>query len=236
VCTPVEDDPRVIGSGPTVADDTSAAEAIDVLRRHALVERVPAAVVRVLEGAAAREAARSPHDARRPQAAYWVIASRQDAMRGAAETARRLGYHTAVHAAPVTGAARTAARPLLDEIAQLERPACLIASGETVVHVRGAGRGGRNQELAVGAWGDLPALAPAALIAIGTDGRDGPTDAAGAYVDEVSWTDLGQDAPARCAAALEDNDVYPLLDRAGALLRTGPTGTNVGDLCVIVTR
>jgi glycerate-2-kinase len=114
------------------------------------------------------------------------------------------------------------------------RPRCVISSGETTVVVRGTGQGGRNQELAVAALEPLAGLAPAAFASVGTDGRDGPTDAAGAFVDSTMWTRLGSEARALCDAALAANDTYPFLDRLGALLRTGPTGTNVGDLQVLL--
>ena len=117
----------------------------------------------------------------------------------------------------------------------LPRPACLISSGETTVHVKGAGRGGRNQELALAALEPLAALGVAALASIGTDGRDGPTDAAGAMVDDRTFGELGPTARERVARALSDNDAYPLLEALGALARPGPTGTNVGDLQVVLT-
>jgi hydroxypyruvate reductase len=124
--------------------------------------------------------------------------------------------------------------PLLDRASHLQRPACVIASGETTVRVRGSGRGGRNQELAVGALAHIGSAGPAALASINTDGIDGPTDAAGAFVDDSMWNQLGSEPQSRCAEALAGNDTYPLLAGLDALVRTGPTGTNVGDLVVIL--
>lgn len=238
VCTPVEDDPVVIGSGPTVGDPTAFADALAVIERWDLTARVPvAALHHLLSGAAgsARGPVAPDSDALQ-QAAYWVIASRHDAMHAAAETARRLGYNVHVRAEPTVGEARLAASDLFDlaRTAALPRPACVIASGETTVAVRGQGRGGRNQELAVAALETLAAHAPAALASVGTDGVDGPTDAAGAIVDDGAWAAMGDDARAVCAAALADNDTYPLLERLGGLVRTGPTGTNVGDVQVLL--
>ena len=176
----------------------------------------------------------APSDERLRQSAYWLIASRRDAMQGAADVARRLGYDVAVHPSPVIGEARQAAVDVLARTHGRSRPACVISSGETTVHVRGAGKGGRNQELAVAAMEPLAALAPAALASIGTDGADGPTDAAGAMIDAGTFAALGADAAGDIQRALADNDVYPLLDRVGAVVRTGPTGTNVGDLQVVL--
>jgi glycerate-2-kinase len=173
-------------------------------------------------------------DRRLEDAAYFIVASRHDGMRAAAETARQLGYHAYVEKSPTVGEARDAAAAFLEKARGLERPACLVASGETTVHVRGSGRGGRNQEFGLAVVEGLVRIRPAALASIGTDGRDGPTDAAGAFVHDDTWAALGHGAGARVAAALQNNDAYPLLDELGVLIKTGPTGTNVGDLQVLL--
>lgn len=238
VCTPIEDDPAVIGSGPTSGDETSFADALAVISRWDLTARIPGAALRHLLAGVGGNAAGpvAPDDARLRQAAYWVIASRREAMQAAADTARRLGYHVHVRVDPVIGDARLAPAQIFDPdtIARLARPACIITSGETTVNVRGSGVGGRNQELAVAALELLAARRPAALASVGTDGVDGPTDAAGAMVGSETWDALGADAGAQCRAALDANDTYPLLDRLRVLVRTGPTGTNVGDLQVLL--
>jgi glycerate-2-kinase len=238
VCTPVEDDPVVIGSGPTVGDDTTFDAALGLLTKRELLDELPSAVRQHLE-AGARGDVQGPvptSDPRLTNTAYWIVASRHDAMRAAAETAKMLGYHAHVERRATTGEARDAARAFLSGAANVERPACMIASGETTVRVAGAGRGGRNQEFAVAAIEDVAALAPAALASIGTDGRDGPTDATGAFISDELWASIGPSAAARVARALADNDTYPFLDAAGALIRTGPTGTNVGDLQVLLLK
>jgi hydroxypyruvate reductase len=267
VCTPVEDDPRVIGSGPTSGDDSTFGEALGIIREYGLSAAIPAAALRHLETGARVEAERlgvaaealtdatrletsrdrdieppseatgpvPPDDPRLRSAAWWLIASRQDAMRAAAATAARLGYHVRTEPAPVVGEAHLAAARLVEIARDLPRPACLVASGETTVVVRGSGRGGRNQELAVAALEPLAGLGvPAALASLGTDGVDGPTDAAGGFVDHTLWTALGPDARSTASRALAENDSYPLLERLGALVRIGPTGTNVGDLQVVL--
>lgn len=236
VCVPVDDDPTVIGSGPTVGDDTTFGEALDVLRRHDVLTDLPPAVVAHLEAGAAGlvDGPVPSSDARLVSAAYFIVASRHDAMRAAAETARRLGYHAYVQKAPTVGEAGDAARAFLASARGLERPACVVATGETTVHVRGQGRGGRNQEFAVALIEGLSAAGPAALASIGTDGRDGPTDAAGAFVHDGMWAALGPSGPGRVEAALRENDTYPFLEALDALVRTGPTGTNVGDLQVLL--
>ena len=116
----------------------------------------------------------------------------------------------------------------------LSRPACVISSGETTVTVSGSGRGGRNQELALASVEALgAATAPVAFASAGTDGVDGPTDAAGALVDS-STMHRAADANLAISAYLRNNDSYSFFDRLGDLIRTGPTGTNVDDLQVLL--
>jgi glycerate-2-kinase len=157
-------------------------------------------------------------------------------MRAAADTAARLGYGVHVVDEPTTGAARSAGPALVARglTVALSRPACIIATGETTVNVRGDGRGGRNQELALSALGPLAGAGICALASIGTDGIDGPTDAAGALVSGDMLASLGPTAGDRIARSLAANDSYPLLDELHALVRMGPTGTNVGDLQVLL--
>jgi hydroxypyruvate reductase len=115
------------------------------------------------------------------------------------------------------------------------RPACIVSSGETTVHVTGQGRGGRNQEFALAAASILAGIqAPAAIASIGTDGIDGPTDAAGAAADTTTLDRARRAGLADAAHVLDDNNAYPFFAALGDLIHTGPTGTNVGDLQVIL--
>lgn len=160
-------------------------------------------------------------------------------MAAAAGAARDLGYAVRTIAAPVVGEARTAAAEHLGvvrrEAAELPRPACVISSGETTVEVRGAGKGGRNQEFAlacVTAYAEAPESM--SLASVGTDGVDGPTDAAGAVVDGRTLArsrERGLDAP---DVFLARNDSYTFFDGLGDLVRTGPSDTNVGDLQIVL--
>jgi glycerate-2-kinase len=238
VCTPIEDDPAVIGSGPTAGDPSSFLDALAVIEGAGLESVIPASTLRHLrEGAAGRrDGPVAPADPRLHGAAYWLIASRREAMKAAAETASHLGYAVHVIADPTIGPARDAGPAMVARALKLarRRPTCVIASGETTVDVRGHGRGGRNQELAVAALAHVAAAGPAALASVGTDGVDGPTDAGGAFVTDDMFAALGPGAAARVDAALAANDSYPLLEQLGALIRTGPTGTNVGDLQVLL--
>ena len=231
----VGDDLSMIASGPTVADPTTFAAALDVLDRHGGRASFPTAVVAHLEEGAAGRIPETPKpgDARLSRSVARVIGSRATAMDGARAAAEALGYRVHVVDDAVVGEARAAGGELLRAMHD-HGPGCLIASGETTVRVTGRGRGGRNQELALGMLGDLTALTGAvAAASVGTDGIDGPTDAAGAIVDSTT--------AARAAAAgldparhLDDNNAYAFFDGLGDLIRTGATGTNVGDLQIIL--
>jgi glycerate 2-kinase len=238
----VGDDLSVIASGPTVPDDSTYAAALEILTARGGHGRYPAAVVEHLRRGAAGERPETPKpgDARMDRAMARVIGPQRGAIEGARRAAEALGYHVHIVAEPVTGEARTAAGRLVDRIEHERQtlpapPLCIIASGETTVTVVGKGRGGRNQELALALASELPRLgAQTAGASIGTDGIDGPTDAAGAIVDTSTL------ARARAAGIgdpdvyLNNNNTYEFFDTLNDLIRTGPTSTNVGDLQVIL--
>jgi glycerate 2-kinase len=135
---------------------------------------------------------------------------------------------------PLSGEARDEARRLVGLARDLRpsMPTCLVAGGETTVRVRGPGRGGRSQELALAAALELDGAAPCALLAAGTDGSDGPTDAAGAYADEGT-VGRGRRAGVDARHALARNDSYGFFSAEGGLFVSGPTGTNVMDLVLL---
>jgi glycerate 2-kinase len=228
------DDPATIGSGPTVADGTTFADAAQVLARHLAPEAVPPAVAahlrRGCEGAVA-ETVRA-HDPSLARVRTVVIGGNRDAVAAAAGAARARGYDTTVLPAPLEGDAAAAGRMLAARLAAAprDRPVALVAGGETTVRVVPGGRGGRCQQLALAAAVAL-AGGPGVLLAAGTDGVDGPTDAAGACVDGTTAlrARAGGFDPERALAA---TDSHPLLAATGDLLRTGATGTNVADVVV----
>ncbi len=237
----VGDDPSVIASGPTVPDATTFEQALAVLEQFGGAGAYPNAVVGHLEAGArgAFSETPKPGDERLARATTTVIGGRHNAMNGAAQEAETRGFHVLRIDDAVAGDARTTAvshvRAVLARAASIGRPVCIISSGETTVHVTGRGRGGRNQEFALASAALLhDATSVAALASIGTDGVDGPTDAAGAIVDSTTFTraeKLGVPSPARF---LDNNDSYTFFTRLGDLVKTGPTGTNVGDLQVIL--
>ena len=163
-----------------------------------------------------------------------VIAGRHAAMRGAAAEAKARGYDVVMVEEPVVGEAREAASryvSLIAERAGQPGKVAVVSSGETTVRVTGAGRGGRNQELALAAATALAAMPGRAVLAsLGTDGVDGPTDAAGAVADCTTLARAAAAGLAGPAAFLDDNNAYAFFAALGALIQTGPTGTNVGDV------
>jgi glycerate 2-kinase len=234
----VGDEVSVIGSGPTVADPSTFADSLRILDAHGGRNEYPPAVVsRLTLGArGALPETPKPSDPRMTHSLTRVIGGRHDAMRGAAGEARRRGYDVHVVERPIAGEAREAGRARLAEAAAAtgDRPLCLISSGETTVRVTGTGRGGRNQEFALAAAEGVASLrVPATLASLGTDGVDGPTDAAGAVVDSTTIS-RALEAGLSPASFLANNDAYAFFHALGDLIHTGPTGTNVGDLQVIL--
>ena len=247
----VGDDLSVIGSGPTMPDPSTFATALGVLDRRGGRASFPNAVVALLEGGDRGDIAETPKadDPRLTRSVARIIGGRMTAVAGAAEAARSRGYDVQVIDAPIVGEAREAARAFAGEVraagARLTSPACVIGGGETTVRVTGNGLGGRNQEFALAMLSfiaDLGRSAPHAITSvphesgfafgsIGTDGIDGPTDAAGAIVDATT-ADRAAAAGLHPADYLEHNDSYHFFSALDDLVRTGPTGTNVGDVQV----
>jgi glycerate 2-kinase len=238
----VGDDLSSIGSGPTVSDATTFAEALAVLERHGGRENYPASVVDRLTRGAAGDVAETPKpgDPRLARSIARVIGGGWTAVEGARVAAASLGYVVHVIERPVVGEARNAADHLLRTAAQIVRAhprsrQCIVAAGETTVRTTGSGKGGRNQECALAMARNLDTIgADVVAASVGTDGIDGPTDAAGAIVDSTTLAraeaaDVGP--PERY---LEEHNSYVFFDELGDLIRTGPSGTNVGDLQVIL--
>jgi hydroxypyruvate reductase len=237
----VGDDLSVIASGPTVGDDSSYASALEILTRRGGADRYPRAVVERLERGARGDVAETPFrdDPRIARSIARVIGPQRGALDGAKAAAESLGYHVHVLTEPVTGEARDAAARHIDRVAErirlLPRPCCILSAGETTVTVRGTGKGGRNQEFSF-------AMAQAfagrgwqvAAASIGTDGIDGPTDAAGAIVDTATFERAAAAGITDPQRYLDDNNTYAFFDAIGDLVRTGPTNTNVGDLQVVI--
>jgi hydroxypyruvate reductase len=223
-----------------VADPTTFADALALVNETGLRARFPRAALERLERGARgqEEETVKPGDPRLARSVYRLIGNRLDALAGAREAAETRGYRTVVISTPMVGEAREAGVRLMDLGAQSRaaagRPLCLLAAGETTVHVRGTGKGGRNQELALAAAARGLRDAVFVLASVGTDGIDGPTDAAGAIVDSTTLARAAAAGVREPQGFLDENDSYRFFEPLGDLIKTGPTDTNVGDVQVLL--
>ncbi|OHV83240.1 glycerate kinase type-2 family protein [Mesorhizobium sp. ORS 3428] len=230
------DDVATIASGPTAKPATGVSDAVLVLRRHNLLEALPAILRKQLDDLVAgedRTCASFDH------VENVVIGSNAISLQRVMSSAEERSFKV-VKAADWLGGDVSEAAHALHRLAMFtvkeEGPVAIVAGGETTVRVSGSGRGGRNQELAL-RFALLserqPIRRPWAFLSGGTDGRDGPTDAAGALVDSGSAERMRRHG-CRPEAHLSNNDSYPALAASGDLLLTGPTGTNVADLQILL--
>ena len=233
----------VIASGPTSPDPTTFAQAYAVLKNYDLLQDVPPAIVHHLKQGMEGHIPETPKidDEAFRRTQNVIIASNEQAAQAALEKARQFGLNTLLLSTFVQGEAREVAQvfaAIAKEIAHsgqpVPRPACIVAGGETTVTVRGHGLGGRNQELALAAAPLIAGLDNIAVIALGTDGTDGPTDAAGA-VSTGRTIERAVEKGLQVADYLANNDAYHFFQVLGDLIITGPTNTNVNDLIFIFT-
>jgi len=237
----VGDDLSVIASGPTVPDASTFADARALLDRFGGAAAYPSTVIARLDAGASGAVPETPKPVypRLVRSNVHLIGTRGGAMFGAAAKSVALGYEAIRLDPAVVGEARTAANAYLDAMAATartaSRPLCIVSSGETTVTVAGAGKGGRNQEFALAAATRLATsdFGACVLASVGTDGVDGPTDAAGAFADPTTIA-RAQAAGLAPDAYLSHNDSFTFFEALGDLIRTGPTGTNVGDLQIFL--
>ena len=235
----VGNDLASIGSGPTVPDPTRYADCLEILRRYRLTERVPGAVRRRLVEGAEGRVSETP----KPGLPLFegsealILASNRHSLEEASRVSAGLGYRPEIFARDMVGETHDRACAFAAHLSQLSGrgPAALLAGGETTLTVSGQGKGGRNQEFALVAAQEIQGMSNVLVLAAGTDGTDGPTDAAGAFADGTTYA-RAEKRGLDPAAHLRDNDSYALFDGLGDLLRTGPTGTNVMDLVVGLVR
>ena len=217
----------MIASGPAYPDRSTAEQARAVVQKYGL--RLSPAVLDLLG---------RPTPGRLDNVQTQITCSVRELCAAAARACADLGYEPRVLTASLGCEAREAGR-FLASIAQYHagtaRPLAFLAGGETVVHVTGRGRGGRNQELALAAAEGIAGMQNAVVFSVGSDGTDGPTDAAGGLVDGATCARLAAQG-VRIDAALADNDAYPALQKADGLILTGPTGTNVNDVAAVLLR
>jgi len=223
---------EAIASGPTVPDPTTRKNAIKVLKKYDLEKQTPRSINNFLasDGLLLNKE-KQAYRIQRIQ--NIIVGDNKLAARAAMAQAEHEGFYAEILTNELQGEARDVgvmfAKRLRGELTKRPRPFCLIAGGETTVTIKGNGKGGRNQELALSAVNELAALENVLLISLATDGDDIPTDAAGAVVTGESAQRaklLGLDVK----NSLSQNDAYPFFDTLGDLLKTGPTRTNVNDL------
>jgi hydroxypyruvate reductase len=231
----VGDAPSSIASGPAAPDTTTLNEARGVLERYGI--ELPGSIAEHLEGA---EETPKPGDPVFEDVTNVVCGGGRHAVEAAASRAKDLGYEPLILSTTVKGDARDVAalyaavvREALESGNPLPPPCAIVSGGEATVVVRGEGTGGPNQEFALTLAVELDGLENWAAFAADTDGNDGPTDAAGGLVDGRTASRM-REAGVDPARALETNDANPALEAGGALLVTGPTGTNVNDLRVVL--
>ena len=228
-------------AGPSAPDASTLAECLRLMARYGLEEKLPTVLVQSLRDGAAGRRPETPKadDPLFRQVCTRIVAGNGQALAEAAQAARALGMTVCVREQPYTGEARDCAAHLVKEALEAARrhgedgrTLCYLAGGECTVTLRGTGRGGRNQEMALATALHLREREYGGRITAlfaGTDGTDGPTDAAGGFADGQALA--GCEAEAR--ELLEQNDSYTALERAGLLLRTGPTLTNVMDMAIL---
>ncbi len=240
----VGDDLDTIASGPLVPDTTTFSDCLEILDRLGIAGKVPAAVRRRIESGIRGEVPETPKpgDPAFRRTSTVIVGSNALACSAAARAARRLGYHTAVLTTRLEGDTGEAARfhmSVAMEIATygrpLKRPACVLSGGETTVKVTGSGKGGRNQEFALQSVRALARMpAPCLVASLGTDGTDGPTDAAGAVADNSTLARSLKFGAQFLKECLAENNSYEFFRRTGDLILTGPTRTNVMDLHLVL--
>ena len=219
---------EAIASGPTFPNPTTKEDAVAILRKYGIEKQIPVSIMTFLESGSLL-----PNFQQQVVGLHNIIGDNKLAAQAALEQAELEGVHSEILTNELQGEAREVglllAKKLRDEISKRQRPFCLISGGETTVTIRGNGKGGRNQELALAAVNELRDLENVMLISLATDGEDGPTDAAGAVVTGESARraeSLGLGA----ADYLYRNDAYSFFKQLDDLLKPGPTGTNVNDL------
>ncbi|MGJ0484573.1 MAG: glycerate kinase type-2 family protein [Methylomicrobium sp.] len=235
------DDLSSIASGPTVPDPSTFEEAIRILRDRHIWEQAPDTVRSYLLNGQLGQVPETPkpNDPIFQNTDHTLVGSNAISLNAAAEHARQLGYQTVIYSNHLCGIAREAAEQWVKTIAangQIQQPTAYLAGGETTIRLTGSGLGGRNQEMALAfalAAEKVGLDADWVFLSGGTDGRDGPTDAAGGQIDARSLTRMRAQG-IEPAALLDNNDSYHALEASGDLLITGPTGTNVADLQILL--
>ena len=228
----------VIASGPSVPDTSTFLDARKVIDKYEIAEKLPESIIKRIDAGVRGEIQETvkPEDECVKDVRNIIIADNYQAGLAAVEKAKELGFNSMLLTSFLRGEASQAGvflGSILHQISAsgipLERPACIIAGGETTVTITGSGKGGRNQEFALGAVRELAGLDNVYLITLATDGEDGPTDAAGAVVSGETL-EMGLNAGVNPDDYLKNNDAYHYFEKLNRLLIIGSTGTNVNDM------
>lgn len=232
----------VIASGPTVPDESTFQDCWRILEKYQLVDRIPRSVLNHIRAGLSGQVAETPKpgDPAFSKTQNLIVGSNLLAVKAAAQKAKELGYNTLILSSFVEGETREVAKvhaaivkEILNSGNPIPPPACIISGGETTVTLKGKGLGGRNQEFVLAAAIDIAGLKDVVILSAGTDGTDGPTDAAGAIADG-STVQRAKDLNLDPFKYLQENDSYHFFQPLEDLILTGPTNTNVMDLRIML--
>jgi glycerate 2-kinase len=238
----VGDDLDVIASGPTVPDSSSFFDCKNIFLRYNIIDKIPKNILNHIESGISDEIDETPkpHDPVFDRTYNLIIGSNVESLMSAKEKAESLGYNVLLLSSMIEGETRfvaqvhgAIAREIIKTGNPLPLPACILSGGETTVTITGNGLGGRNQEFALSASIDISGKKNIVMLSGGTDGTDGPTDAAGAFSDSFTFKraeEMGLDP----YHFLANNDSYHFFQKLGDLFITGPTNTNVMDLRIVL--
>lgn len=240
----IGDDLDVIASGPTVPDSSTFGQAERVLKVYGIRDKLPKSVREHMEKGVSGEIEETPKpgDSSFQRDVWQLVGTNLQALKAASKEAERQGYHSVILSAMIEGETRDVAKmhaaiakQVLSSGHPVAPPACLLAGGETTVTLQGEGKGGRNMEFALASAIAMDGKKHVVVLSGGTDGTDGPTDSAGAIADGETLARArakGLDA----VQYLQRNDSYSFFEVLGDLLMTGPTRTNVMDVCLVLVR
>jgi glycerate-2-kinase len=234
----------VIASGPTVPDESTFHDALSTIRKYSLEKRLPESIVNLILKGCKGQVRETPKmgDSIFRRITNVIIANNSRVMNGALNKAQKLGFSAEIIKKDISGEARDVGRLLAKKAIDVRnkirlekggKKTCLISGGETTVTVRGNGKGGRNTELALSFAMEIEGVDGVSFLSAGTDGTDGPTDAAGAIVDG-STIKKARAFGLNPEEYLQNNDSYTFFNKLSSLLFTGPTGTNVMDMQVVL--
>jgi len=234
----VADPMDVIASGPTVPDGSSFTGCMEIVSRYQIADKLPPAVMGILRKGAAGEIPENPKegDSIFEKVHNQIVGNNLTAIKDAAEKAKALGYNPLILSTRIEGETRDVAKAhagIFQEVRAnglpLSPPACILSGGETTVTIKGKGKGGRNQEFSLAVALAIQGEERIFFLCAGTDGNDGPTDAAGAFADGTTVA-RGEAQGLSALHYMDENNSYPFFEALGDLLITGPTNTNVMDL------